>query len=263
MQQDRVLTMQYDGPVVHVTLTRPALHNAFNPLLIEQLSQTFDTLSADPAIRAIVLAGQGPSFCAGADLHWMRESLDYTPEQNRKDALRLSYMLEAIATCVHPVVARVHGAALGGGAGLVAACDIAIAADNAQFGFTEARLGLAPAVISPFVLARIGAGHARALFLTAERFDAAHAGAIGLVQRVVPANDLDAAVTNVLRQLLAGGPEAARVCKALVRLVPAMSPDEARSYTIAQIARLRTSPEGQDGIRAFLEKRPPTWLEEL
>ncbi|HWE63918.1 MAG TPA: enoyl-CoA hydratase-related protein [Chloroflexota bacterium] len=247
------------GPVATVTLARPALHNAFDPLLIEALRRAFESLATDQAVRVVVLAGDGPSFCAGADLNWMRDSLAYTVEENHQDALRLADMLDAIASCPHPVIARVHGAALGGGAGLVAACDIAVATPEARFGFTEARLGLAPAVISPYVLARIGPGHARALFLTAERFDAARAFAIGLVHRVVPSADLDSAVEDVVRQLLAAGPEALRACKALAQLVPAMPLDEARGYTAALIARLRTGAEGQEGIRAFLEKRPPAW----
>ena len=258
----QVLSVSREGRVVRVTLTRPAIHNAFNPELIGALRETFDALAVDDTVRAVVLAGDGPSFCAGADLLWMQESLTYTPEQNREDARRLADMLEAVACCPHPVVARVQGAALGGGTGLVAACDVAVAAEDARFGFTEARLGLAPAVIAPFVIPRIGPGHARALFLTAERFDAAHALAIGLVYRVVPVADLDDAVDKALTQLLAAGPEAVRSCKALARVIPTMPPAEATSYTANLIARLRTSEEGQEGIRAFLEKRRPRWQDE-
>jgi methylglutaconyl-CoA hydratase len=242
-------------------MNRPNLHNAFDPELIAELRQTFERLGDDESVRVVVLAGEGPSFCAGADLSWMRQSLSYSAAENHADALRLADMLDAVASCPHPVVARVQGSALGGGAGLVAACDIAVSAADARFGFTEARLGLAPAVITPYVLARIGAGHARALFLTAERFDAAHALAIGLVHRVVPASEIDRAVADVVQQLLAVGPEAVRACKGLTQLVPTMSPDEARSYTATVIARLRTGDEGQEGIRAFLEKRTPAWSE--
>jgi methylglutaconyl-CoA hydratase len=263
MTPSGVLSVSRRGSVVRVLLTRPDVHNAFNPALIAALREAFDALAEDATVRAVVLAGEGPSFCAGADLHWMQESLAYTPEQNREDALRLANMLEAVATCPHPVVARVQGAALGGGAGLVAACDVAVAAEEARFGFTEARLGLAPAVIAPFVIPRIGPGHARALFLTAERFDAARALAIGLVHRVVPAVEVDAAVEQTLAHLLAGGPEALRACKGLARLVPTMPPSEARGYTANLIARLRTGDEGQEGIRAFLEKRRQQWLVDL
>lgn len=255
-----VLSVDRAASVTRITMNRPAVHNAFDPGLIAELRQTFERLAEDAAVRAIVLAGAGPSFCAGADLNWMRQSLSYSPEENHADTLALADMLDAIASCPQPVVARVHGAALGGGVGLVAACDIAVAAEDARFGFTEARLGLAPAVIAPYVLARIGAGHARALFLTAERFDAARALAMGLVHRVVPAADLDGAIEDIVRHLLAVGPEAARACKALARLVPAMSADEARSHTATVIARLRTGAEGQEGIRAFLEKRKPGWV---
>lgn len=257
------LTAERRGPVARVTLARPEVRNAFDPPLIAALRETFEALADDESVRVVVLAGEGQSFCAGADLRWMQESAGYSTEENREDALRLADMLEAVATCPHPVVARVQGAALGGGAGLVAACDLVVAAEDARFGFTEARLGLAPAVVSPYVIARIGPGHARALFLTAERFDAARAQAIGLVQRVVPAAELAAAVDGIVRQLLACGPEALRACKALARLVPAMGPAEARSYTANLIARLRTGEEGQEGIRAFLERRKARWAIDL
>lgn len=256
------LAVSRTGSVAYVTLIRPEVHNAFGPGLIAALARTFDALAADEQVRAVVIAGEGPSFCAGADLGWMRECLSFSAEENRADALRLAAMLEAIAACPHPVIARVHGAALGGGVGLICATDIAVAADDARFGFTEARLGLAPAVIAPYAIARIGPGHARALFLTAERFDAAHALAIGLVHRVVPAVELDAAVESTVRSVLAGGPAALRACKALARAMPRIPADEVAEHTAALIARLRTEPEGQEGIRAFLEKRRPAWAED-
>ena len=204
-----------------------------------------------------VLAGAGAGFCAGADLTWMREMAAYTHDENVADALRLVAMLEAVEGCAVPVVARVHGAALGGGVGLVAACDVAVAAADALFAFSEARLGIAPAVVAPFVLRKIGPGHARALFVTAERFDAARAERIGLVHHVAAATHLDAAVQEVVSAVTACGPAALSACKRLVADVPGMSREAARVYTAEMIATLRASPEGQEGMRAFLEKRPP------
>ncbi len=243
-----------------VTLARPEVHNAFNDELIAELTAVFTQISADDAVRAVVLAGEGRNFCAGADLNWMRASLDYTRDENVADALRMSDMFQAIDACRHPVVGRISGFALGGGAGLTAVCDIAIAAEDAQFGFTEARLGIAPAVISPFVLRKIGEGHARALFLTAERFDAARALAIGLVHKVAPADALDEAVEATLGEILRNGPAGVRAAKLMARTVWRLDPIEARETTAATIAGLRVGPEGQGGIRAFLEKRPAPWV---
>jgi methylglutaconyl-CoA hydratase len=204
--------------------------------------------------RCVVLAGEGESFCAGADVEWQRAAIDLSFDENVEDAMRLYRMLEAVDACPAPVVARVRGYALGGGSGLVACCDIALAAPDAVFGYSEVRLGIIPAVISPFVLPRIGAGAARRYFLTGERFDAETALRIGLVHEV--AEDLDGAVAAVVDSLLQGGPEAVRAAKQLVREHPT-------GETTAQIAaRRRTSEEGQDGLRAFLERRRPAWLEE-
>ena len=254
------LRLDRQGAVATVTLARPEVHNAFNARLIEELRAVFEALDADDGLRAVVLAGEGRNFSAGADLHWMRASLGHTHDENVADAMRMAEMLQAIATCRHPVIGRIQGAALGGGAGLTAVCDIAIAAEGVRFGFTEARLGIAPAVISPFVLPKIGQSHARALFITAERFDAAHALAIGLVHRVVPLDELDATVAATLREIAQNGPAAVRASKVVARTVPLLSAEEAREMTVATIASLRVSPEGQEGIRAFLEKRPPPWV---
>lgn len=234
-----------------MTLARPERRNAFDAALIAQLSEAFADVDG---ARAVVLAGEGESFCAGADVAWMRSSADLSYEENVEDALRLRRMLEAIDRCPAPVVARVQGHALGGGAGLVACADIAVAADDAVFAFSEAKLGLIPAVISPFALAKIGASAARRYFLTGERFDAVTALRIGLVHEL--AADLDGAVERILAELLGAGPEAVRAAKLLVRDRPD-GPDTAR-----RIAERRVSAEGQEGLRAFLEKRPPRWRSE-
>jgi methylglutaconyl-CoA hydratase len=253
------LRLSREGIAAVVTLDRPELHNALNERLIGEIQRAFARLSDAEDIRAIVLRGAGKSFCAGADLNWMRASLDFTRDENIADALQLADMLRAIDSCRHPVIGRIHGAALGGGAGLTAVCDIAIAAEETRFGFTEARLGIAPAVISQFVVPKIGQSHARALFLTAERFDAQRALAIGLVHQVVAFDELDQAVTRTLAEIGQNGPAGVRAAKTLARTVTALAPDEARETTAATIASLRVSAEGQEGIRAFLEKRRAAW----
>src|SRR5438105_6685775 len=249
---------EHHGPALWVTLNRPEVRNAFNPAMIAELTAVFTGVEGAGETRVAVLAGAGAGFCAGADLTWMREMAAYTHDENVADALRLVAMLEAVEGCAVPVVARVHGAAMGGGVGLVAACDVVVAAADALFGFTEARLGLAPAVVAPFVLRKIGPGHARALFVTAERFDAALAERIGLVHHVADAARLDAAVQEVVSAITACGPAALRACKRLVADVPGLSRQAALGfYTAETIAALRASPEGQEGMRAFLAKRPP------
>jgi len=241
------LRTERDGHVLRVTLARPERRNAFDAALIADLHAAF----ADVAdARAVVLSGEGPSFCAGADVEWQRASIDLTYEENVEDALRLYRMLEAIDACPAPVVCSVHGHALGGGSGLVACTDVAIAQPDAVFGFTEVRLGIVPAVISPFVLRRIGE-QARRYFLTGERFDAATALRIGLISEV--AEDADAACEAIVEAILAAGPEAVREAKRLVRERPA-------GVETARIAAARrTSAEGQEGLRAFLERRSPAW----
>ena len=245
------LAVHRDGGVLRVTLARPERRNAFDAALIAALADAFADVGD---ARCVVLAGEGQSFCAGADVEWQRASIDLSFDENVEDAMRLYRMLEAVDACPAPVVARVQGYALGGGSGLVACCDIAVAAPDAVFGYSEVRLGIIPAVISPFVLPRIGPGAARRYFLTGERFDAETALRIGLVHEV--AEDLDAAMDSVVEALLQGGPEAVRAAKQLVREHPT-------GEATAQIAaRRRTSDEGQDGLRAFLDKRRPAWLEE-
>lgn len=239
------LRIERDGDVLRVTIARPERRNAFDAALIAELAAAFvDVGNA----RAVVLAGEGPSFSAGADVEWQRSSIDLDYDENVADAMHLYRMLEAIDTCPVPVAARVQGFALGGGSGVVACADAVVAAPDAVFGFTEVRLGIVPAVISPFVLDRIGRGPARRYFLTGERFGADVALRIGLVHEI--AEELDEAVERIVHGLLAAGPEAARAAKRLIRERPL-------GEATAQVAaRLRTSPEGQEGLRAFLEKRP-------
>jgi methylglutaconyl-CoA hydratase len=258
MSEDSILVSR-EGPVARVTLNRPEIHNAFNEDVIAALQSAFDTLHDDPAIRVVVLAGEGRSFSAGADLDWMRRASTWTEDENRADAAALARMLRTIAEFPKPVVARVHGSAFGGGAGLVAASDIAIAAEEALFGFTEVRLGLVPATIAPHVIEKIGPGRALPLFLTGERFNAHRAAQIGLVHQVVSPDDIDEAVNVITRALLEAGPNAQAACKELVRTVAVAQRSVADAYTAALIARVRTSPEGREGIGAFLEKRKPGW----
>lgn len=242
------LRVERDGPLLRVTLARPERHNAFDAELIAELTEAF----ADPAdARAVVLAGEGSSFCAGADVDWQRASIDLSYDDNVEDALRLYRMLERIQNCAAPVVVRAHGYTLGGGSGLVACGDVAIAAEDTVFGFSEVKLGIIPAVISPFVIARIGTARTRRYFTTGERFEAETALRIGLVDEV--AEDADAAVERVVGELLTSGPQAARAAKRLAL----ERPDGPSAARIA--ARMRTSEEGQEGLRAFLERRQPGW----
>jgi methylglutaconyl-CoA hydratase len=242
------LQVERDGAVLRVTMARPDRRNAFDAALIDELARAFADVGD---VRAVVLAGEGKSFSAGADVEWMRSSVDLSYEENVADALRLRAMLDAIDGCPAPVVARVQGHALGGGCGLVACCDIVVAEPGAQFAFSEVKLGIVPAVISPFALAKIGPGAARRFFVTGERFTADVALRIGLVHEV--AGDLDAAVERLVAELLTAGPDAARAAKQLARAP--LAADE----TAERIAARRTSAEGQEGLRAFLEKRPPRW----
>jgi methylglutaconyl-CoA hydratase len=256
------ITLAVADGIARVTLARPVVRNAFNAEVIDQLYGAFTGITASDEVRAVVLAGEGRVFCGGADINWMRASLDLSFEANLGDAERMSDMFRAIDNCPKPVVARIHGAALGGGAGLAAVCDIAIAADDAIFGFTEVKLGIIPAVISPFVLAKIGASHARALFLTGERFSAQRAKEIALVHEVVPAAELDEAISRRLAELGSAGPSAVGAAKLLVHRVLDNSYDESRAITTQAIAQQRVGPEGQEGLRAFLERRPATFAHE-
>jgi methylglutaconyl-CoA hydratase len=253
------LEIEITGAVARVWLNRPDVRNAFDGLMVTELRKTLFDLSSLDGIRAIVLGGRGPSFCAGADLEWMRAMAAFSRDENLREAQALADLFFTVYQSSKPIVARVHGAALGGGSGLVAACDIPVAALGTQFGFTEVRLGIVPAVISPYVIAKIGESAARELFLTGERFEAVKAAEIGLVRAAVPEEDLDAVVEARVQELLKSGPRAIAEAKALIREVAWRRVEDVQRYTVERIAELRISPEGQEGMRAFLEKRKPSW----
>jgi methylglutaconyl-CoA hydratase len=253
----KTLRVEESGGVVSVTLDRPEVHNAFNDELIAEAIDLFGGIGARDA-RAVVLRGSGANFCAGADLNWMARMVRYTRDENVRDSAQLAKMYAIINECPLPVIGRIQGAAIGGGVGLVAVCDVAVAARDAKFGFSEVKLGIMPAVISPYVIAKIGETHARALFLTGERFDAERALRIGLVHRV--ADDLDGAVGEIVKQLTTSGPQAVRECKTLIAHVAASELAESIPYTIEAIAARRVSEEGQAGMNAFLKKEKPPWM---
>jgi methylglutaconyl-CoA hydratase len=255
----RRLTRTDNGSVATVALARPEAHNALNAELIAEITRCFDELAADERIRVVVLTGERRSFCAGADIGYMQETAGFSYEENVEDARRLARMFRSVDELPKPVVAKVRGAAIGGGAGLVAAADVAVAAEGARFAFSEVRLGIAPATIAPFVVRKIGYSHARRLFLTGERFVASRAREIGLVHEVVPEEALDGAVRDVVAQLSRGGPFAQEVIKRLLRQVEATEPLEALGIMTELISELRMGEEGQEGFGAFLEKRDPFW----
>ena len=264
MTDDTLLQSCDSRGVLTLTLNRPEIHNAFGDTLIASLATALERANDDPGIRAIVITGAGKSFSAGADLNWMRGMLAASAEENERDALQLAAMLRCLNYNSKPTIARVNGSAFGGGVGLIACCDIVVAADAAQFGLTEVHLGLVPAIISPYVFRRIGEHNARRYFLNAERFDAGRALAIGLLQEVVPMSALDQQVDRQVEMLLRAGPVAAAQSKGLLFRVAGL--DVTRQLHLDQenarlIARLRVSAEGQEGLAAFLEKRPPAWVQ--
>lgn len=253
------------GTVAEIRLARPGVHNAFDEALIAQLTATLQTVDADPAVRAVVLSGEGASFSAGADLNWMRSMAQASEADNRSDSLRLALLMRTLNYLSKPTVARVNGAAYGGGVGLIACCDIAIGVDTAKFSLSEVKLGLVPAVISPYVIAAIGARQARRLFITGEVFDAAEARRIGLLHEAVAADQLDAAVDRSLHWLGKGGPSAQTEAKRLALAMAGMTEQQQQPVdadNAALIARLRVSAEGQHGLGAFLDKRAPDWARE-
>ncbi len=257
----KYLTTQRTGAVEHLTLNRPAVRNAFNEEVIAELTAWATGITADPAVRVVVLAGAGKVFSAGADANWMARMVGYSHDENVQDATRMAEMFLALDRLPAAVVGRIHGAALGGGAGLAAICDIAVAEDGALFGFTETKLGILPAVISPYVLPKIGPSAARELFLTGMRFSAARAREIGLVHAVVAAAELDHAVQRYVDELLSASPTGIAASKTLISAVWGRSPEDAMSMTSHAIASQRVSLEGQDGLKAFLEKRKPRWAD--
>jgi methylglutaconyl-CoA hydratase len=254
-----LLVASKDG-VLTVTINRPDVHNAFNDELIAEAIDLFSSIDT-AATRVVVLEGTGKNFCAGADLNWMSRMISYSREQNVRDSALLAKMFALMNECPVPLVGRIQGAAIGGGVGLVAVCDVAIAMSTTQFGLSEVKLGILPAVISPYVIAKIGQSHARALFLTGERFEAERALRIGLVHRTVDTlAELDAAVYETVTQLKTSGPEAVRECKKLIPYVASRPLSDAIPYTIDAIATRRVSPEGQEGMQAFLNKRKASWM---
>lgn len=255
------LTARRQGPVEYLTLNRPDVRNAFNEEVIAELTDWAQSAASDAGLRVVVLGGAGKVFSAGADANWMARMVSYSHEDNVEDAMRMAEMFLALNRIPAAVIGRIHGAALGGGAGLAAICDVAVAEERALFGFTETKLGILPAVISPYVLPKIGPSAARELFLTGRRFSAVRAKEIGLVHAVVPPADLDDAVQGYVKELLSASPTGIAAAKALIPAVLGKSPEDAIGITSHAIASQRVSPEGQDGLKAFLDKRKPRWAD--
>lgn len=263
MQEFHTLRCWIDARgIANVTLHRPEVHNAFDEQMIAELTEAFRRIEKDATVRVVVLRGEGKSFCAGADLSWMRKMKDFSEAENREDSRRLAAMFAAIDQCTRPVIARIHGAALGGGSGLAAVSDLVIAEEQARFGFTEVRLGIVPAVISPYVIGKIGAGHARATFLSGRRFSAASAVQMGLAHRMESGLDaLEAALEQEVGEYLQAAPQATQHAKQLIRQISGRAVADVTEETIQTIASLRVSEEGQEGMAAVLEKRVPKWQE--
>ena len=255
----QTIRTERDGRVGRIWLARPDVRNAFNAVMIGELREAIRALADDGSVRAIVLSGTGTAFCAGADLGWMREIVRFSYEQNLRESLDLAECLHDLYSVAKPTIARVNGPAIGGGAGLVSACDIAVASTEASFGLSEVKIGVVPAVISPYVVRRIGESRARQYFLTGERFDARRALEIGLVNVIADPGDLDQKVHELMSSLLSSGPEAMAKVKELLARVPGLSFAEAKRYTAEMIAGLRVSAEAQEGMAAYLEKRKPKW----
>lgn len=257
----RPVTLTVNAGVATITLTQPEIRNAFSDEVIAEITAAFEAVGQAPEVRAVVLAAEGPAFCAGANLNWMRRMADYTREENVVDAGKLAQMLHTIYTCPQPTIARIQGDVYAGGMGLVAACDMAVAVDTAHFCLSEVKIGLIPATIAPYVLRAMGPRAGHRYFLTAERFDAAEAHRIGFVHQVVGVDDLDAAVDGLLKHLLQAGPEALKACKRLVMDTAEREINEPLTrYTVENIADIRASDEGKEGVQAFLSKRKPAWL---
>jgi len=249
--------------IARIVLNRPEVHNAFNVAMIKELIEVFNLIKDGESVRIVILTGKGKSFCAGADLNWMREVINYSFKQNLEESLQIAELHKNIYTLPLPVIAMVNGTAIGGGTGFLSACDIAIASEEAKFGLSEVKLGLVPAAISPYVVRKIGESKARYYFLTGERISAEKAREIGLINEVVPRDELEEKVDEISRLLLSSGPQAVANCKELIFNVARMRIEEAAEYTARMIADLRVSKEGQEGMAAFLEKRKPKWMEKL
>lgn len=255
------VSYQKDGMIGRVTFNRPKIHNAFNATVITEMSQVFDEIAADEELRVVLLTGEGKSFCAGADLNWMREVINQSFDENLAESNALADLFYQIYTCKLPVVGQINGAAIGGGTGFVAVCDIAIAARSAKFSFSEVKIGVVPACIGPYVIKKMGEGKARELFITGERMAADRAHEVGLVNAVADDDQLEATVNDLIKTILSSGPHAVAMAKKLVSEVPGMTPEQFKPYTAEMIARLRVSDEGQEGMDAFLNKRKPNWVQ--
>ncbi|MCK4373179.1 MAG: enoyl-CoA hydratase/isomerase family protein [candidate division Zixibacteria bacterium] len=254
------ITFKTDDRIARVTFCRPEIHNAFNSTMISEMTDVFGKIEKDEDIRVVLLTGEGKSFCAGADLNWMRGVIKQTFDQNLAESNALAELFNKIYRCRRPVIGRINGAAIGGGTGFVAVCDMAIAARSAKFSFSEVKIGVVPACIGPYVVKKMGEGKARELFITGERMNAERAHEVGLVNKVVDDDQLDDAVDVLVKTLLSSGPEAVAMAKKLVREVPEMTPAQFKPYTAEMIAKLRVSDEGQEGMDAFLNKRKPNWM---
>lgn len=257
----KTIKFSFKEKVATITLNRPEIHNAFNEVMIRELLETYREIAEMEHIRVVVLTGEGKSFCAGADLKWMGDVINYSFEQNLNESLQLAELFYTMYTLPKPTIAKVNGAAIGGGTGLVAVNDIVIASERAKFSLSEVKLGLVPACILPYVFKRVGERGCRELFLTGQRVNAEESLKFGLSNQVVPEAELDAAVEKLIAQLITSGPNALGICKDLLEKVPQMSLEQAKTYTAESIAALRISDEGQEGMKAFFEKRPPKWVE--
>lgn len=256
------IQLSIENKLARVTFNRPEIHNAFNSTVISEMSDAFKRLESDDSVRLVLLSGEGKSFCAGADLNWMRGVIKQSYDENLSESNALADLFYQIYSYKRPVIGRINGAAIGGGTGFVAVCDIAIAARSAKFSFSEVKIGVVPACIGPYVIRKMGEGKARELFITGERMNADRAHEVGLVNKVVDDDQLDNEINSLIKSVLSSGPEAVATAKELVSNVPAMSPDQFKPYTAEMIAKLRISDEGQEGMDAFLNKRKPNWVEE-
>jgi methylglutaconyl-CoA hydratase len=248
-----------ENKTARINLNRPEVHNAFNEVMIAELTEVFLKISKDESTRVVVLTGNGDSFCAGADLNWMKKMIHFSYQENLEDSLKLAELFYRMYSLPQPTIARVNGAAIGGGTGLVAVCDMAIASENAKLSLSEVKLGLVPACISPYVIRKVGEGRCREFFLSGERLTANRAMELGLVNLVVPVEKLDQTVQEKVNQLISSGPKAIAMCKEILKNVPGMSFDKAKTYTAEMIALMRIGDEGQEGMNAFFEKRKPKW----
>jgi len=261
MKNYKTLKINFEKGIARLTLTRPEIHNAFNEVMLAEVLEVCTNLAKDENVRVLIFTGEGKSFCAGADLNWMKKMINYTYEENFADSMVLANAMNALYSMPQPTIARVNGSAIGGGMGFVTGCDIAIAADHAKFNLSEVKIGLIPACIGPYVIRKVGSGKAKEFFLTGERMTAERALEAGFLNKVVPEDELDNAVDELVQRLLTSGPKAMAWAKELIDRVPGMTWEEAKRYTADMIAKIRVGDEAQEGCAAFLEKRKPKWAE--